>query len=110
MDAPAGPLPWGPWVVAPFVSEDPPPYSNPQGASMGNVTKGMQWTVDQVNAIVRGGLWSDVAVFITWDGWGGWYDHVEPPAAEAWNGDSHAGYTGSQVRFAPRGGCSVWGP
>src|SRR3989454_2116826 len=74
VDAAAGRLPSVSWVYAPLEFDEHPPYSNPQGASMGNVTKGMQWTVDQVNAIVRGGLWSDVAVFITWDDWGGWYD------------------------------------
>ena len=110
VDATAGRLPSVSWVYAPLEFDEHPPYSNPQGASMGNVTKGMQWTVDQVNAIVRGGLSSDVAVFITWDDWGGWYDHVEPPAAEVWNGNSHPGYKGSQFRFGPRVGCIVLGP
>src|SRR5438445_534027 len=64
VDAAAGRLPSVSWVYAPLEFDEHPPYSNPQGASMGNVTKGMQWTVDQVNAIVRGELWSDVAVFI----------------------------------------------
>ncbi|HXM22240.1 MAG TPA: alkaline phosphatase family protein [Terriglobales bacterium] len=26
------------------------------------------------------GYWSDTAIFITWDDWGGWFDHVPPPA------------------------------
>jgi phospholipase C len=78
---------------------------------MGNVTKGMQWSVDQVNAIIHGGLWPDVAVFITWDDWGGWYDHVEPPAVEIWNGNgTHSSYKGSQFRYGPRVGCIVLGP
>jgi len=110
VDAAAGRLPSVSWVYASLEFDEHPPYSNPQGASMGNVTKGMQWSVDQVNAIVRGGLWPDVAVFITWDDWGGWYDHVEPPAAETWNGDTHPGYKGSQFRFGPRVGCIVLGP
>jgi phospholipase C len=25
------------------------------------------------------GYWSDTAILITWDDWGGWYDHVAPP-------------------------------
>src|SRR5213594_922688 len=54
VDPTAGRLPSVSWVYAPLEFDEPPPYSNPQGASMGNVTKGMQWTVDQVNAIVRG--------------------------------------------------------
>jgi len=24
------------------------------------------------------GYWKDTAIFITWDDWGGWYDHVPP--------------------------------
>jgi len=47
---------------------DPPDLSNPL---VGNVTHGMQWTVAQVNAIVKGGLWPSTAIFITWDDWGG---------------------------------------
>ena len=111
VDAASGRLPAVSWVYAPLEFDEHPPYANPQGARMGNVTKGMQWSVDQVNAIVRGGLWSDVAVFITWDDWGGWYDHVEPPSIEVWKGDgSHPGYHGSQFRYGPRVGCIVMGP
>jgi phospholipase C len=25
------------------------------------------------------GYWSDTAIIVTWDDWGGWYDHVTPP-------------------------------
>jgi len=109
-DAAAGQLPSVCWVYAPLEFDEHPPYNNPQGAAMGNVTKGMQWSVDQVNAIVRGGLWPNVAVMITWDDWGGWYDHVDPPAAEVWRGNSHAGYNGSQFRYGPRVGCIVLSP
>jgi len=111
VDAAAGRRPAVSWGYAPLEFDEHPPYTNPQGARMGNVTKGMQWSVDQVNAIIRGGLWSDVAVFITWDDWGGWYDHVEPSSIEVWKGDgSHPGYHGSQFRYGPRVGCIVMGP
>jgi phospholipase C len=111
VDATAGHLPEVSWLYAPLEFDEHPPYSNPQGVRMGNVTKGTQWSVDQVNAIVRGGLWPNVAVFITWDDWGGWYDHVDPPAAEVWNGNgSHPGYNGSQFRYGPRVGCIVLSP
>src|SRR5207247_882780 len=97
-------LPEVSWVYAPLEFDEHPPYSNPQGVRMGNVTEGMQWSVDQINAIVRGGLWPDVAVFLTWDDWGGWYDHVEPPTVEVWHGNgAHPGYVGSQFRYGPRG-------
>jgi phospholipase C len=31
-----------------------------------------------VNAIGASPYWSNTAIFITWDDWGGWYDHVAP--------------------------------
>ena len=110
-DASSGQLPTVSWVYAPIEFDEHPPYNNPQGARMGNVTKGMQWTVDQVNAIVRGGLWPTTAIFITWDDWGGWYDHVDPPNAEVWNGNgSHPAYNGTQFRYGSRVGCLALGP
>ena len=46
---------------------------------------GPSWVASIVNAIGAGttcdngaGYWNDTAIFITWDDWGGWYDH-EPP-------------------------------
>jgi phospholipase C len=31
-----------------------------------------------VNAIGNSQYWADTAIFVTWDDWGGWYDHVPP--------------------------------
>src|SRR5260370_41784866 len=64
----------------------------------------MQWTVNQVNAIVQGGLWPSTAIFITWDDWGGWLDHVDPPNVESWPAD------GTQFRYGSRVGCPVLSP
>ena len=61
-DAGSGKLPNVSWVYALAQFDEHPPYA---GKNMGNVTQGMQWTVDQVNAIVRGGLWSKTVIFIT---------------------------------------------
>lgn len=47
----------------------------------------MQWTVDQISAVVQGGLRQNTAIFVTWDDWGGWYDHVNPPEVEKWKND-----------------------
>lgn len=58
----------------------------------------MQWTVAQVNAVVAGGLWPRTAIFITWDDWGGYYDHVDPPEVETW-------IDGTQFRYGSRVGC-----
>jgi phospholipase C len=32
-----------------------------------------------VSAIGSSQYWKDTAIFVTWDDWGGWYDHVAPP-------------------------------
>ena len=63
----------------------------------------MQWSVDQVNAIVAAKLWPQVAIFITWDDWGGWWDHVTPPEVEKWT-------DGTQFRYGGRVGCLVLSP
>ena len=38
---------------------------------IGNVTLVMQWTIEQINAVTKGGLWSKSVIFITWDDLGG---------------------------------------
>ncbi|HEV3092636.1 MAG TPA: alkaline phosphatase family protein [Candidatus Cybelea sp.] len=40
---------------------------------------GPSWVASVVNAIGKSPYWSDTAIFVTWDDWGGWYDHVPPP-------------------------------
>ena len=42
---------------------------------------GPAWVASIVNAIGTSscGYWQDTAIVITWDDWGGWYDHVPPP-------------------------------
>jgi phospholipase C len=32
-----------------------------------------------VNAVGNSSYWANTAIIITWDDWGGWYDHVSPP-------------------------------
>jgi phospholipase C len=40
---------------------------------------GPTWVAAVVNAIGQSPYWDNTAIFITWDDWGGWYDHVAPP-------------------------------
>ncbi len=40
---------------------------------------GPSWVGSVVNAIGGSRYWGNTAIFITWDDWGGWYDHVAPP-------------------------------
>jgi phospholipase C len=104
-DAAAAKLPALSWVYAPNAFSEHPPDPQDKGANppVGNVTNGMQWSVSQVNAIVQGGLWPQTAIFITWDDWGGWYDHVTPPEVEKWT-------DGTQFRYGTRVGCLVLSP
>jgi phospholipase C len=39
---------------------------------------GPSWVASIVNAIGNSKFWANTAIFITWDDWGGWYDHVRP--------------------------------
>lgn len=82
-----------------------------------NVTDGMRWTVEQVQAVVAGGLWDKSVVFITWDDWGGWYDHVQPEVVEQWDSrhaqrpaDAHPEFNGDPFRYGSRVGCLVLSP
>ncbi len=103
-DARAGHLPSVSWLYADHAfSEHPPDTAADRAAGVGNVTTGMRWTADQVAAVVAGGLWPKVAVFVTWDDWGGWYDHVNPPEIAKWT-------DGTQFRLGGRVPCLVLSP
>jgi phospholipase C len=39
---------------------------------------GPDWVASVVNAIGASDYWKSSAIFVTWDDWGGWYDHVAP--------------------------------
>jgi phospholipase C len=39
---------------------------------------GPAWVASVVNAIGQSPYWNNTAIFIAWDDWGGWYDHVQP--------------------------------
>jgi phospholipase C len=39
---------------------------------------GPAWVASIVNAIGNSSYWNTTAIIITWDDWGGWYDHVAP--------------------------------
>jgi phospholipase C len=47
----------------------------------GNATDtGPSWVANIVNAIGQSQqYWGNTAIIVTWDDWGGWYDHVPPP-------------------------------
>jgi len=41
-------------------------------------TTGPSWVASVVNAVGTSSYWNDTAIIVTWDDWGGWYDHVAP--------------------------------
>jgi hypothetical protein len=51
------------------VSEHPP----------GLVSAGQAYVTTLINAIMRSPCWDSTAIFLSWDDWGGFYDHVVPP-------------------------------
>ena len=46
--------------------------------ALSNDGSGPAWVASVVNAIGNSAYWSNTAIIITWDDWGGWYDHVAP--------------------------------
>jgi phospholipase C len=68
-DAISGKLPAVSWVVGDVWVSEHPPLS---------VCAGENWTVEQLNAVMRGPDWNSTVVFLTWDDFGGFYDHVPP--------------------------------
>jgi phospholipase C len=46
--------------------------------ALSNDGSGPSWVTSVVNAIGNSSYWSNTAIIITWDDWGGWYDHVAP--------------------------------
>ena len=47
-----------------------------------SICTGENWAVEQVNAIMQSKFWDSTVIFIAWDDWGGYYDHVPPPAVD----------------------------
>ena len=68
-----GRLPAVSWLTpSQAVSEHPP----------GLVTAGQTYVTRLINSIMRGPDWSSTAIFLAWDDWGGFYDHVKPPVVD----------------------------
>ncbi len=55
-----------------------PTYGNSDHGGVGSNT-GPAWVASVVNAIGQSQFWDSTAIFVFWDEWGGWYDHVAPP-------------------------------
>ncbi|HEY0381702.1 MAG TPA: alkaline phosphatase family protein [Candidatus Elarobacter sp.] len=71
----AGSLPQFAWVKPPCIKQSDHP-----GAGGHN---GPNWVGSVINAIGRSPDWSSTVIFVIWDDWGGFYDHVVPPVNAA---------------------------
>jgi phospholipase C len=63
-------LPAVTWVTPRFELSDHPPEST---------CYAQDWVGEVVNAVMTSDGWESTALFLTWDEWGGFYDHVPPP-------------------------------
>jgi phospholipase C len=59
-----------------------PARSYSDHAGTGATSAGPDWVATVTNAIGGSQYWNSTAIFITWDDWGGWYDHVIPPSVD----------------------------
>ncbi len=58
------------WLVTDARESDHPPAA---------ICLGEDWTVRMINAVMQSKFWKNTAIFLTWDDFGGFYDHVAPP-------------------------------
>ena len=92
------------WVVPTGANSDHP-RSNDGG--------GPSWVASIVNAIGNStgcdgytGYWNNTAIFITWDDWGGFYDHEPPPILAQPEGNYQYGFRVPLIvvsAYTPRG-------
>jgi phospholipase C len=65
-----GTLPAVSWIVPSQIDSEHPPAS---------VHQGQAYVTALINAAMKSPDWDSTAIFLSWDDWGGFYDHVAPP-------------------------------
>ncbi|HVT17914.1 MAG TPA: alkaline phosphatase family protein [Thermoanaerobaculia bacterium] len=66
------------WIVLPGACSEHAPSS---------VCQGENYTVKIVNALMSSPYWCTSALFVTWDDFGGFYDHLSPPVTAGQDAD-----------------------
>jgi phospholipase C len=61
------------WIVPSFAVSEHPPAS---------ISNGVAYVTGIINAIMQSPDWNSTAIFLAWDDWGGFYDHVVPPKVD----------------------------
>jgi phospholipase C len=72
-DAKAGTLPSVSWIMPNTLQSDHPPSL---------LSTGQTYVTTLIDDIMRSADWSSTAIFLAWDDWGGFYDHVAPPRVD----------------------------
>ena len=72
-EAKSGTLPAVSWITPSQKVSDHPPAL---------ISDGQAYVTGLVDAIMRSPEWSSTAIFVAWDDWGGFYDHVRPPTVD----------------------------
>ena len=75
-DIGANKLPPVTWIMPRFEDSEHPKFKT-------SLCQGESWTTQVVNAVMNSPEWKDTAIFISWDEWGGYYDHVPPQQVDA---------------------------
>jgi phospholipase C len=79
-EAAAGTLPAVSWVTPSAQNSDHPISVHPGAAT--RVSDGQAWVTSLINSVMAGPDWNSCAIFVAWDDWGGFYDHVVPPVVD----------------------------
>jgi phospholipase C len=75
--AKAGTMPKVAWIAPDFRDSE-------HGPAL--VSTGQAYVTKLINAVMRSPEWTSSAIFVVWDDWGGFYDHMRPPYVD------HQGY------------------
>ncbi|MFZ0547809.1 MAG: alkaline phosphatase family protein [Candidatus Promineifilaceae bacterium] len=81
IDAANGTLPQVAWLNSDFLINGYVKSGHPPASMCG----GENYAVQVLNAAMSSPQWPEMAVFLVWDDWGGFYDHVVPPNVELWH-------------------------